>query len=59
VPEGFSVFNTSMTAPVCFRLKRLRGVAFTRWKSAALAEHTPIAAIRSQHLIAVTRANVA
>lgn len=59
VPEGFSVFNTSVSASVCFRLKRLPGMAFTHWNSAALAGHTPIAAIRSRHLIAVTQANVA
>ncbi len=58
VPEGFSVFNTSVTAPVCFRLKRLPDMAFTHWKSAALAGHTPIAAIGYQHLIE-RRANVA
>jgi hypothetical protein len=59
MPEGFSAFNISTTTPVCFRLKRLSGVAFTHWKSAALAGHTPIVAIRPQHLIAVTQANVA
>ena len=47
VPEGFSHFVTSMTAPVASGWSISPGGAFTHWKSAALARRTPNAALGS------------